>query len=219
VPRASTVDSVLGRLQEQLAIGAWKVGDRIPGEYDLAARLQVSRPAVREAVRALSHVGVLDVRHGDGTYVRSTVDPRPLLRRIELSTLRDVFEVQLAYDVQAAKLAASRRTDDDLEFLRALLTGRDTAADPAAFGEADARFHLGVAEASHNPLLVEAFRYFQGRLRESLVALRLDRDLPDAGPAAHHAVLAAITAQDADEAGAAAARVVRPTLEALEALL
>ncbi len=210
---------MLDQLKNQLATGAWKVGDRIPGEYDLAARLQVSRPAVREALRALSHVGVLDVRRGDGTYVRSTVDPLPLLRKVELATLRDVFEVQLAYDVQSAKLAARRRTPEDLRRLEALLRERDDADEAAMFGQADARFHLGIAETSRNSLLLEAFRFFHSRLRESLAALRLDRELSDAGPDAHRAVFAAIEAGDAEAAGSAAAHVVEPTLEELEALL
>ncbi len=210
---------MVDQLQRQLATGAWKLGDRIPGEYDLAARMQVSRPAVREAVRALSHVGVLDVRRGDGTYVRSTVDPRPLLRKVELATLRDVFEVQLSYDVQAARLAARRRTDEDLRRLEGLLHVRDAADEASAFGAADVRFHLGVVETSKNALLVEAFKFFQNRLAESLAALRLDGDLSDAGADAHHAVFAAIEARDADAAGRAAAHVVEPTLDVLEGLL
>ncbi|GAB2827986.1 FadR/GntR family transcriptional regulator [Actinoallomurus bryophytorum] len=210
---------MIDQMQGQLTSGTWSVGDRIPGEYDLSARLQVSRSAVREAIRALSHIGVLEVRRGDGTYVRSAVDPRPLLRRVERATLRDVFELQQAYDVQAARLAARRRTRDDLVRLGALLEDRDAACDPEEFGEADVRFHAGVAEAAHNSLLLEAFRYFQSRLRESLSAVRLDRELPDAGPAAHRAVVDAIAARDPEAAGHAAECVVVPTLQALEALL
>lgn len=219
VPRSSAVEAVIEQMQRQLTSGVWRIGDRIPGEYDLSARLQVSRPAVREAIRALSHVGVLEVRRGDGTYVRSAIDPRPLLRRVERATLRDVFELQQAYDVQAARLAARRRTRDDLLRLGALLEDRDAAGDPAEFGEADVHFHRGVAEASHNPLLVEGFRYFQSRLRESLSAVRLDSELPDGGPAAHRAVVDAIAARDPDAAARAAEAVVVPTLQALEALL
>jgi DNA-binding FadR family transcriptional regulator len=219
VPRSSAVEAVIDQMQGQLASGTWSVGDRIPGEYDLSARLQVSRSAVREAIRALSHIGVLEVRRGDGTYVRSAVDPRPLLRRVERATLRDVFELQQAYDVQAARLAARRRTRDDLVRLGALLEDRDAACDPEEFGVADVRFHAGVAEAAHNSLLLEAFRYFQSRLRESLSAVRLDRELPDAGPAAHRAVVDAIAARDPEAAGHAAECVVVPTLQALEALL
>ena len=219
VRRSSAVEAVIDQVQKQLTSGLWSVGDRIPGEYDLAGRLQVSRPAVREAIRALSHIGVLEVRRGDGTYVRSAVDPRPLLRRVERATLRDVFELQQAYDVQAARLAARRRTPDDLLRLGALLEDRDAAEDPMEFGEADVHFHIGVVEASHNALLLEAFRYFQSRLRESLSALRLDRELSDAGPAAHRAVVDAIAARDPDAAGRAAEAVIVPTLQALEALL
>ncbi|GAA0334432.1 FCD domain-containing protein [Actinoallomurus spadix] len=219
IPRGSAVEAVLDQMHDQVASGAWTVGARIPGEHELSAVLRVSRPAVREAIRALSHVGVLEVRRGDGTYVRSAADPRPLLRRVERASLRDVFEVQLAYDVQAAKLAAVRRTPEDLRRLEGLLRDRDAAEDPADFGEADSRFHLGVAETARNPLLAEAFRFFRHRLRESLSALREDRDLPEGGPEPHHAVLAAIAGGDAEAAGRAAALVVEPTLRALEDVL
>ncbi|MFD0691494.1 FadR/GntR family transcriptional regulator [Actinomadura fibrosa] len=224
VPGRSTVDAVLDQLQAQVSGGSWRVGQRIPGELDLAAQLGVSRPAVREAIRALSHVGVLDVRHGDGTYVRSTANPRPLLRRVARATARDVFEVQLAYDVQAARLAARRRTDADLRRLEELLRARDeaTAADESGadeFGAADARFHLGVAEATRNPVLIEAMRFFIVHLHESMRTIRLDHEVPEAGPAAHRAVLDAIAAGDPDAAGRAAAAVVEPTLAILERLV
>ena len=222
IPGGSTVEAVLDQLQAQVSGGGWRVGQRIPGELDLAAQLGVSRPAVREAIRALAHVGVLEVRRGDGTYVRSTADPRPLLTRISRitrATLRDVFEVQLGYDVQAARLAARRRTPEDLDRLAALLAARDEAADAATFGDADARFHSAVVEAAHNPVLTEAHRYFLGRLRDCMSALRLDQDVPEAGPAAHRAVLDAVAAGDPDAAARAAAAVVEPTLAVLESLV
>ncbi|GAA4099296.1 FadR/GntR family transcriptional regulator [Actinomadura miaoliensis] len=219
VPRGSTVEAVLDQLQAEVSGGAWRVGERIPGELDLASRLGVSRPAVREAIRALTHVGVLEVRRGDGTYVRSSADPRPLLRRVQGATLRDVFEVQLAYDVQAARLAARRRTDADLARLEELLAARDAAEDADEFGAADSRFHLGVAEASGNPVLIEACRYFIGRLHESLSAIRLDHRIPEAGPERHRAVLDAIAAGDPDAAARAAAEVIEPTLAVVSALL
>jgi DNA-binding FadR family transcriptional regulator len=219
VPGGSSVDSVLSQLQTQVTSGEWRVGERIPGELDLAARLHVSRTVVREAIRALSHIGVLEVRRGDGTYVRSTADPLPMLRRIERASLRDVFEVQLAHDVQAARLAARRRTDDDLVRLERLLAARDAAAEAEAFGAADARFHLGIVEVTRNPVLIESFRFFSDRLRDSLRRIRLDHEVPEAGPVAHRAVLDAITAGDEAEAGRTAATLIEPTLAALETLV
>ncbi|GAA2135872.1 FadR/GntR family transcriptional regulator [Actinomadura napierensis] len=224
VPSGSTVDAVLDQLQHEVSGGSWPVGERIPGELDLAAQLGVSRPAVREAIRALSHCGVLEVRRGDGTYVRSSADPRPLLGGVAHATARDVFEVQLAYDVQAARLAARRRTPADLERLEELLRARDaaTGADEhgaAEFGAADARFHLGVAEATRNPVLIEAMRFFIVRLGEAMRAVRLDHEVPEAGPARHRDVLDAIAAADPDAAARAAAAVVEPTLAVLETLV
>ncbi len=219
VPSGSTVDAVLDQLQSQVSEGTWPVGGRIPGEVDLAAQLGVSRPAVREAIRALTHVGVLEVRRGYGTYVRSSANPRPLLRRVARATLRDVFEMQLAYDVQAARLAARRRTDADLVRLEELLRARDEATEADEFGAADARFHLGVAEATRNPVLIEAMRFFIDRLQESMRAIRLDQEVPEAGPAKHRAVLDAIIARDPVAAGEAAAAVVEPALAVLEALV
>ena len=219
VPGGSTVDAVLDQLQGRVSDGSWPVGVRIPSELDLAARLGVSRPAVREAVRALAHVGMLEVRRGDGTYVRSAADPRPLLQGLARASARDCFEVQLGYDVQAARLAARRRTEADLARLADLLRARDAAVEPDAFGAADARFHLGVAEASRNPVLIEAMRFFIDRLHESMRAIRLDHEVPEAGPARHRAVLDAIAAADPQAAAAAAAAVVEPTLAALETLL
>ncbi|MFI0450805.1 FadR/GntR family transcriptional regulator [Actinomadura sp. 6N118] len=202
-----------------MTAGAWRVGDRIPGEFELASQLGVSRPAVREAIRALSHVGVLEVRRGDGTYVRSGADPRPLLRKVERASLRDVFEVQLAYDVQAARLAARRRTDADLVRLDEFLAARAAATGAEEFGAADARFHLGVVEATGNPVLIEACRFFMRRLGEALSTLRLDQAVPEASQEAHQAVVDAIALQDAEAAGRAAAAIVEPSLAALEALV
>ncbi|MEU5876629.1 FCD domain-containing protein [Spirillospora sp. NPDC047279] len=219
VPGGSTVEAVLDQLQAEVSTGTWPVGDRIPGELDLAAQLGVSRPAVREAIRALTHVGVLEVRRGDGTYVRSGADPRPMLRRVEHANLRDVFEVQLAYDVQAARLAARRRTDADLARLRELLAARAAATGAAEFGAADARFHLGVVEATGNQVMIEACRFFLRRLGEAMSTLRLDGEIPEASQELHEAVADAIEARDADAAGRAAAAIIEPALEALEALV
>ncbi|WP_019632863.1 FCD domain-containing protein [Actinomadura atramentaria] len=215
----SAVGAVLDQMHRALADGTWGVGDRVPGEYELAERFGVSRPAIREAVRALAHIGVLEVRHGSGTYVLSTTDPRPLLRRVEHATLRDVFEVQLAYDVQAARLAARRRTDDDVARLHALLADRARAGSAAEFGAADARFHSGVVECAGNPMLLEVYRFFERRLSDSMSVLRLDQDIPEAGQDEHRAVVEAIADRDGEAAARAATAIVAPTLDVIDRLL
>ncbi|MBE9374392.1 FadR family transcriptional regulator [Saccharopolyspora sp. HNM0983] len=219
VGRRSSVDEVIGQLNEQLAAGAWAPGERIPTEHELVAELGVSRAVVREAVRALVHLGTLETRQGAGTFVVSAADPVPMLRQLRLAELRDVFEVQLAYDVQAARLAALRRDEDDLARLRALLDARDRAHSPEEFGSADADFHCAIVEAAHNPLLLEMYRYLLGRLREGLAQLRTHGELAEAGPHAHRSLLEAIESADPAAAMAAVQEVIEPSLRSLGDML
>ena len=219
VGRRSSVEEVIGQLNEQLLSGAWRAGERIPTEQELSAELEVSRPVVREAVRALVHLGVLESRQGAGTYVISTADPVPMLRQVRLADIRDVFEVQLGYDVQAARLAALRRGDEDLAELAELLEHRDAAEQPEEYGRSDAEFHLAVVRAAGNPLLLEMYRYLLDRLRESLAAIRVQGVITESGPEAHHRLLRAIERAEPDAAAEAARAVIAPSLASLDDVL
>ncbi|GAA1328544.1 hypothetical protein GCM10009647_066790 [Streptomyces sanglieri] len=126
-----------------------------------------------------------------------------------------MFEVQLGFDVQAAQLAAMRRTDVDLRRLRSLLAARNHATAPEEFARADADFHLAVMEAAGNSVLLECYRFFVGRLHDSLHALRTQDVIQESGAEPHDALLAAIEAGDEAAAAAAAAAAIRPSLNAL----
>ncbi|KNB53740.1 FadR/GntR family transcriptional regulator [Streptomyces caatingaensis] len=215
IGRRSSVEEVIAQLNEALAKGTWALGDRLPTEHELTERLGVSRTVVREAVRALVHLGVLETRQGAGTYVISTADPAPLLRRVGMAEVREIFEIQLGLDVQAARLAAARRTDADVERLRTLLGDRNRAAGPQEFARADAAYHLAVVEAAGNSVLLEFYRFFVGRLRDSLHTLRSQDTVPESGDGPHEALLAAIEAGDEAAAAAAAAAAIRPSLDTL----
>lgn len=213
---ASRLDRVTGQLMAELRSGRWPVGTRIPGENTLCEQLQVSRPLVREAIQGLTRMGMLEPRQGSGTFVRSVSSPAAMLSGIERADVRQIFEVQMAYDVQAAGLAAARRTEDDVARLRELVQARDEAESdrntPGRFADADARFHLAVVEVARNPLLGELYRYFVGRLRDGLVHVHADPAIPECGPESHHAIVAAIADQDVAAAREAAYRVVAMSL-------
>ncbi|WP_278257318.1 FCD domain-containing protein [Nocardioides convexus] len=117
---------------------------------------------MREAVKALAHVGVLEVRRGDGTYVAAVTEMRALMRRqAERVDLAHLLEVRHAIEVQAATLAATRRTDADLASLDTIIARRRdavTAGDGPAFIDADVDFHVAVVATAHNPLLAESVR-------------------------------------------------------------
>lgn len=219
--RSPLVELAVSQLREQVLSGQWPVGGRLPAETELAQRLEVGRSTVREAVRALVHAGLLETRQGSGTYVRSLTpgaDWEPRLRR---AAVLEAYEVREALEVQAARLAASRRTETDIEALRACLAERNRArGEDARFVEADLAFHRAVVAAAHNPLLAEMFDSFAAVLREALIAIRSDQAVqgPDAD-AAHARLAAAIEAGDAGAAAQATHDHLDPTAANLRSLI
>ena len=219
--RSPLVELAVSQLREQVLSGQWPVGGRLPAETELAQRLEVGRSTVREAVRALVHAGLLETRQGSGTYVRSLTpgaDWEPRLRR---AAVLEAYEVREALEVQAARLAASRRTEADIEALRACLAERNSArGEDARFVEADLAFHRAVVAAAHNPLLAEMFDSFAAVLREALIAIRSDQAVqgPDAD-AAHARLAAAIEAGDAAAAAQATHDHLDPTAANLRSLI
>lgn len=202
---ASLVDQAIEGMRALLASGEWAVGTRIPPEPALGASLGVSRNTVREAVKALSHVGLLEVRRGDGTYVAASTEMQALMRRqVDRVELAHLLEVRHAIEVRATALAAERRTAEDLAVLDAAMSRRLAAlgaGDTAAFVAADVDFHVAVVAAAHNPLLVELYDGLVETLRASIDDPGAADDL---GPE-HDAVLAAIRAGDVAAAAAASA--------------
>ncbi|MCV7383925.1 FadR/GntR family transcriptional regulator [Mycolicibacter longobardus] len=158
--RTGLVDQVIEQLRASVTGGEWPVDSRIPPEPELADALGVGRNTVREAVRALAHSGILEVRQGDGTYVRATSEVSGAVRRLCGSELRDVLQVRRCLEVEGARLAAAARTEEDLTELQALLDRRDGHQQQGRhedFVRADTDFHLAVVRASHNPVLTELY--------------------------------------------------------------
>ncbi|MGV0625297.1 FadR/GntR family transcriptional regulator [Mycolicibacter minnesotensis] len=158
--RTGLVDQVIDQLRAAVTGGDWPVDSRIPPEPELADALGVGRNTVREAVRALAHSGILEVRQGDGTYVRATSEVSGALRRLCGSELRDVLQVRRCLEVEGARLAAAARTEEDLAALAALLDLRDDHQRQGRhedFVRADTELHLAVVRSSHNPVLIELY--------------------------------------------------------------
>jgi GntR family transcriptional repressor for pyruvate dehydrogenase complex len=221
--RSPLVDLAVSQLREQVLSGQWPVGGRLPAETELAQRLEVGRSTVREAVRALVHAGLLETRQGSGTYVRSVTpggDWEPRLRR---AAVLEVYEVRKALEVQAARLAAERRTDADIASIRESLAERQRTrarARDSAFIEADLAFHRCVVAAAHNALLAEMFDSFSAALRGALAAIVSDSGLDDVGAdPAHVRLAAAIEAGDPAAAERATRDHLDPTAAALQALI
>ncbi|MEF3302576.1 FadR/GntR family transcriptional regulator [Paenibacillus sp. GYB003] len=170
--RLTLVEQVAGQLQSLIESGRWPLGFRIPAEPELMAELNVSRNTLREAIRALTHAGLLRTRQGDGTYVCSSSALGVVLeRRIKREELLKTLEVRHALEREAACLAARRRSEEDAAELRARLDACESAAergDQEAFIAADVRLHQAIAAASGNGLLQELYAHVADALRESV---------------------------------------------------
>ncbi|MBZ4019721.1 FadR/GntR family transcriptional regulator [Streptomyces purpurogeneiscleroticus] len=174
-PRRSVLaDQVIAQLRAQITSGEWPVGERIPTEPELVEQLGVARNTVREAVRALAHNGLLDIRQGSGTYVVATSELAGVMnRRFADADPRHVAELRSALEAEAARRAAERRTEADIKQLDAALQRREQAWESgaaAAFVEADATLHMAIVAASHNDVLAELYADLGGVLREFLRA-------------------------------------------------
>nr|WP_055502930.1 FadR/GntR family transcriptional regulator [Nonomuraea pusilla] len=172
VGRTSLVDSAIRELRQEIASGVWPVGTKIPTEGRLAEALGVSRLSVREAVRVLVHAGLLTTRQGDGTYVTATDEGEVALkRRLDHAATMDIIDVRRGLDLVAARLAAERREPADLDALRETLERRTAAhhaGDLDAFADADVDFHLSIAAASHNPVLLDLYRGMSQAVRDTV---------------------------------------------------
>ncbi|PKW19549.1 FadR/GntR family transcriptional regulator [Saccharopolyspora spinosa] len=205
--RTGLVDQVIAQIRELVSSGEWPIGEKIPPETELVGALGVGRNTVREAVRALSHAGLLEVRQGDGTFVRATNEISGAVRKLCGPELRQVLEVRRALEVEGARLAAGARTDEDLTGLEACLTIRNEAMrrqDSTEVATTDAEFHRLLVAASHNPVLISLYEGIRETVASS-VATALNRDA-QAELVSHAELLAAVRDGDprqaAEEAGA-----------------
>lgn len=208
--RQPLAEEVTAKLRAMVQSGEWPLDRRIPSEPELMAGLGVSRGTLREAVKALAHTGMLEVRRGDGTYVRATNEISGAARRLyQDHTEQHVLEVRLGLDTQAARLAARHATDDDVTALRGLLATRDQAwkaGNYAEWAEADWRFHERVAQASANPLLHELYASFGAAFHQDLLAQHSRPGFDGLPHEGHGALLAAIERRDEEAAVATVSR-------------
>ena len=213
--RKSLVSETIDILRGKVNDGSWKSGDRIPPEATLAEQLGVGRNTVREAIRVLSQSELLEVRQGDGTYIRLSVDPAETMEKLNAATLIDHLEMHRVLEGEAARFAALRRTDADLVALRLLLDARGEFAgdtDAEAFFRTDRAFHLRIAEAAHNGALLQLYRYFAATSETRMRSLLKDDAMPEMGYDAHQALLQAIEQRNAYAALTAAQSVFEPML-------
>jgi len=217
IRKGSLVDTAIESLRQNIENGEWPVGTRLPVEAELSDALGISRNTIREAVRVLAHVGMLETRQGDGTYVRANRDAGETLRRIARTRLAEQIEVRIMLETEAARLAAARRTDTDLKMMTTALDARAGAGtDIAERIRHDERFHHALVKASHNTALIELYDYFANAVSQTIEQTETDSELPEPSQEDHELLLAAIRHKDADKAESLSRALLSPSLQALQ---
>ena len=160
VARKPLYERLVEHLRAYVVEAGLSAGDRLPSERELSERLGVSRASVRQAIVALEVQGILEVKHGEGTFLRAArVDTLPIAELAELKRrLPDVLDAREAIEVKLAELAAERRTEADLAAIDAALRTMQQEIDRGTTGEhGDHDFHQSVVRAAHSELLASMY--------------------------------------------------------------
>lgn len=201
VSRTKLTASVFEQLLSYVVGGTWKAGDRIPPERDLCQQLGIARTSLREALKAMELVGMLDSRVGDGTFVcpRSEFLSRPLLWAFTGSDhdeLQEIMEARTIIEESLAGLAAERGTDDQIKQIgNAVQMMRDSIARGDSSLEADMAFHIAVSTAAQNGVLLNAVQLLRNLMRQWIHYKLLIPDVPDVVLKRHIAIYKAIAAR------------------------
>lgn len=159
--RVSAMEAVLTHLRGAIERGAYAIGDKLPSEAELCRTLEVSRPVLREALRALQTMGLTVSRTGKGTFVVADAVGDPTFGDYAAG---DLLEVRRHIEIPVAGYAARRRTPENLDHLIQLLERMERETDTASWVALDTRFHLAVARAAQNPV----FHRFIEEIRDAL---------------------------------------------------
>jgi GntR family transcriptional repressor for pyruvate dehydrogenase complex len=203
------------RLYEQVAgqISSWiddnglQAGDKLPPERELAQRLGVSRATLSQALVALEVVGVVEVRHGEGTVVTARHQKSSRIVeaiRSHADRLPEVIETRDALETKIASLAAARRTEADLQRIDEALYVMEQDIDAGGRGvEGDEHFHAAVTAAAHSMLLSRLMGEIADLIRQSRIESLSQPARPRASLAGHRAIADAIRAGDPEAAARA----------------
>jgi GntR family transcriptional regulator, transcriptional repressor for pyruvate dehydrogenase complex len=201
---------IVRQIEASIERGALKAGDQLPAERELAVQFGVSRTAVREAMKALREKGLVEAFPGRGTFVTNETSNSiwltfdRIIRDDQREGASHLVEVREVLEPEIAALSAVRASEEDREELRRALGIMDNAMDdPEQYIEADLDFHLALAEAAANPIILSLIDSIVGLLREQRMSIFRVPGGPDRGQYHHRRILDAIEKHDPVRARAA----------------
>lgn len=212
---------IVRQVKQMIAEGRLKSGDRLPPERDLAEKFVVSRTSVREALRALESLGLIEIRPGEGTFIRevsveSLIEPLALVMTSQREAIHELFDARRLLEPAIAALAASRATPEEIQEMERILEeqAKQVAAGHTGFAQ-DAQFHAAIGTAAHNRAITRIAHAVLDLLTQSREESLNMPGRPTRSHQDHRKILAAIAARDE----ALARRAMLGHLAAVEALV
>jgi GntR family transcriptional regulator, transcriptional repressor for pyruvate dehydrogenase complex len=212
---------IVRQVKTMIAEGRLKSGDQLPPERDLAEKFVVSRTSVREALRSLESLGLVEIRPGEGTFVREVsvealIEPLALIMVSQREAIGELFEARRLLEPMIAALAAVRATPEEMHEMERILEqqAKEVASGKTGFGE-DAAFHAAIGAAAHNRAITRIAHAVMDLLTQSREESLNTPGRPTRSHEDHRRIVSAIAARD--EAGARQAMLEH--LEAVEALV
>lgn len=193
---------IVRQVKQMIAEGRLKSGDQLPPERDLAEKFLVSRTSVREALRALESLGLIEIRPGEGTFVRevsveSLIEPLALIMTSQREAIHELFEARRLLEPAIAALAASRATPEEIQEMERILEeqAKEIAAGKTGLPQ-DAQFHAAIGTAAHNRAITRIAHAVMDLLTQSREESLNTPGRPNRSHQDHRRILAAIAARD-----------------------
>lgn len=197
---------IVRQIRGLIADGQLKSGDRLPPERDLAERFRVSRTSVREALRALESTGLVEIRAGEGAFVRgisveSLVEPLALVILTQREAIADLYEARRLLEPPIAALAARRASPDEVQELERILDEQAREVEAGRTGLAqDAAFHTAIAHSAHNRAISRIVTTLMDLLAQTREESLHTPGRPERSHQDHRRILAALQARDEEAA-------------------
>jgi GntR family transcriptional repressor for pyruvate dehydrogenase complex len=209
IQKVSIAEEIAKQIMELISSGSLRPGQRLPSERELVEHFQASRPSIREALRGLSIVGVLNARVGHGTSV--AVNPGIFMRKVmelgmvtEKPDINNLLEVRIALEVMSAARAARNASEANLNELRDLVTKmKACGTNETQFARIDAEFHVVIAKASGNSLILDLVSMIRSQMIRALTKALHSPNAILHSNKEHATLLNAIESHDADASRAA----------------
>lgn len=204
--RTRLFQGIVEQVQKLIKTGLLKPGDQLPPERELAGKLNVSRTSVREAMRTLEIMGYIDIRPGEGAFIKETtidnvLKPITSAIKVEKDLILDLLDVRDVIEVAAAKRAATYATNTDIKRIRiAILNAKEDVKAGGIGLQGDDDFHLSIAKATHNTVFEVVMNLIEDLLTKSREATLQIPGQPTKTIKDHKKIYEAIKEKKPDEA-------------------